>query len=63
MVKKIGLEIFLVLVLATLVTTIAPVGEFVGKYFSGGFGYLYGSYKYSVFTFWLFIFYNLKNNK
>ena len=52
MVKKIGLEIFLVLVLATLVTTIAPVGEFVGKYFSGGFGYLYGSYKYSVFTFW-----------
>jgi len=41
MVKKIELEIFLGLVLATLVTTIAPVGEFVGKYFNGGFGYLF----------------------
>jgi len=41
MAKKIGLEIFLGLVLATLVSTIAPVGEFVGNYFSGGLGYLF----------------------
>ena len=41
MVKKIELETFLGLVLATLVTTIAPVGEFVGKYFNSGFGYLF----------------------
>ncbi|MBU4349446.1 permease [bacterium] len=41
MVKKIGLEIFLGLVLAALVSTIAPVGEFVGNHFSGGLGYLF----------------------
>ncbi|GAG74417.1 unnamed protein product [marine sediment metagenome] len=41
MVKKIGPEIFLGLVLAALVSTIAPVGEFVGYHFSGGFGYLF----------------------
>ena len=41
MVKKIGPEIFLGLVLAALVSTIAPVGEFVGNHFSGGFGYLF----------------------
>jgi len=41
MVKKIGLEIFLGLVLAALVSTIAPVGEFVGNHFGGGLGYLF----------------------
>jgi len=41
MVKKIGLEIFLGLVLAALVFTIAPVGEFVGEHFNGGLGYLF----------------------
>jgi len=41
MVKKIGPEIFLGLVLAALVSTIAPVGEFVGNHFSGGLGYLF----------------------
>ncbi|MBA3063253.1 MAG: YHS domain-containing protein, partial [Atribacteria sp.] len=41
MVKKIGPEIFLGLVLAALVSTIAPVGKFVGKHFSGGLGYLF----------------------
>jgi hypothetical protein len=41
MVKKIGPEIFLGLVLAALVSTIAPVGEFVGNNFSGGLGYLF----------------------
>jgi uncharacterized membrane protein YraQ (UPF0718 family) len=41
MVRKIGPEILLGLVLAALVSTIAPVGEFVGNYFSGGFGYLF----------------------
>jgi len=41
MVRKIGLEILLGLVLAALVSTIAPVGEFVGKHFSGGLGYLF----------------------
>lgn len=41
MFRKIGPEIFLGLVLAALVSTIAPVGEFVGNYFSGGFGYLF----------------------
>jgi uncharacterized membrane protein YraQ (UPF0718 family) len=41
MVKKIGPEIFLGLVLAALVSTISPVGEFVGNHFSGGLGYLF----------------------
>ena len=41
MVRKIGPEILLGLVLAALISTIAPVGEFVGNYFSGGFGYLF----------------------
>lgn len=41
MVGKIGLEILLGLVLAALVSTIAPVREFVGNYFSGGLGYLF----------------------
>jgi len=41
MIKKIGPEIFLGLVLAALVSTIAPVGEFVGNHFSGGLGYLF----------------------
>jgi len=41
MVKKIGPEIFLGLILAALVSTIAPVGEFVGNHFSGGLGYLF----------------------
>lgn len=41
MVKKIGFEIFLGLTLAALVSTITPVREFVGYYFSGGLGYLF----------------------
>ena len=41
MVRKIGPEILLGLVLAALVSTIAPVGEFVGNHFSGGLGYLF----------------------
>jgi len=41
MVRKIGPEIFLGLVLAALVSTITPVGEFVGSYFGGGLGYLF----------------------
>jgi len=41
MIKKIGPEIFLGLVLAALVSTIAPVGEFVGEHFNGGLGYLF----------------------
>jgi len=41
MAREIGLEIFLGLVLAALVSTITPVGEFVGSYFSGGWGYLF----------------------
>jgi len=41
MVKKIGLEIFLGLALAALVSIIAPVGKFVGNHFSGGLGYLF----------------------
>jgi len=39
--REIGPEIFLGLVLAAFVSTIAPVGEFVGNYFSGGLGYLF----------------------
>jgi len=39
--REIGPEIFLGLVLAALVSTIAPVGEFVGNHFSGGLGYLF----------------------
>ncbi|MBA7530649.1 hypothetical protein ES705_22858 [subsurface metagenome] len=41
MVKKIGPELLLGLVLAALVAAIAPVGKFVGDYFSGGLGYLF----------------------
>ena len=41
MVREIGPEIILGLVLAALVSTIAPVGEFVGNHFSGGLGYLF----------------------
>ena len=41
MVKEIGPELLLGLVLAALVATITPVGKFVGEYFSGGFGYLF----------------------
>jgi len=41
MVKEIGPEILLGLILAALVSTIAPVGEFVGEHFSGGLGYLF----------------------
>jgi uncharacterized membrane protein YraQ (UPF0718 family) len=39
MVREIGPELLLGLALATLVATIAPVGQFVGEYFSGGWGY------------------------
>jgi uncharacterized membrane protein YraQ (UPF0718 family) len=41
MFREIGPEILLGLTLAALVSTIAPVGEFVGNYFSGGLGYLF----------------------
>jgi uncharacterized membrane protein YraQ (UPF0718 family) len=41
MLKEIGPEIFLGLMLAALVSTITPVGEFVGNHFSGGLGYLF----------------------
>ena len=39
MVKEIGPELLLGLVLAALVAAITPVGEFIGDYFSGGLGY------------------------
>ena len=39
--KRIGLELLLGLALAALVTTITPIGKFVGDYFSGGLGYLF----------------------
>lgn len=41
MVKEIGPELLLELALAALVATIAPIGTFVGSYFSGGLGYLF----------------------
>jgi len=41
MVRRIGPELLLGLALAALVAAIAPVGKFVGDYFSGGFGYLF----------------------
>jgi len=41
MVKEIGPELLLGLVLAALVATVTPVGKFVGDYLSGGFGYLF----------------------
>jgi len=39
MVKEIGPELLLGLVLAALVVVITPVGKFIGDYFSGGLGY------------------------
>jgi uncharacterized membrane protein YraQ (UPF0718 family) len=39
MVKEIGPELLLGLVLAALVATITPVGEFIGSYFGGALGY------------------------
>ena len=41
MVKNIGPEILLGLVLAALVVTITPVGKFIGDYFGGIYGYLF----------------------
>lgn len=41
MVKDIGLELLLGLVLATLVAAVTPVGKFVGDYFNGSLGYLF----------------------
>lgn len=41
MVKEIGPEIFIGLVFAALVSTITPVGKFVGDHFGGGLGYLF----------------------
>ena len=41
MVKDIGPELLLGLVLAAAVAAIAPVGKFVGVYLGGGFGYLF----------------------
>jgi len=41
MVREIGPELLLGLVLAALVAAITPVGNFVGDYFSGGLGYLF----------------------
>ena len=41
MVKEIGPELLLGLALAALVAAVAPVGQLVGAYFSGGLGYLF----------------------
>jgi len=41
MVKEIGPELLLGLALAALVTSVAPVGEFVGAHLGGGLGYLF----------------------
>jgi len=41
MVKEIGPELLLGLILAALVAAIAPIGNFVGAHFGGGFGYLF----------------------
>jgi len=41
MVRRIGPELLLGLVLAALVVAITPVGKFVGDYLGGGFGYLF----------------------
>lgn len=41
MVREIGLGILLGLILAAFVSTITPVGEFVGSYLSRSFGYLF----------------------
>jgi YHS domain-containing protein len=41
MVKEIGPQLLLGLALAALVAAEAPVGEFVGAHFSGGWGYLF----------------------
>jgi len=41
MVKEIGPELLLGLALAALVAAVAPVGEFVGAHFGGGWGYLF----------------------
>ena len=41
MVRRIGPELLLGLVLAALVASIAPIGKFVGDYFGGGLGYLF----------------------
>jgi len=41
MVKEIGPELLLGLALAALVAAIAPIGKFVGDYFSGGLGYIF----------------------
>jgi len=41
MVKEIGPELLLGLVLAALIATLAPVGRFIGNYFQGGLGYLF----------------------
>ena len=37
--REIGLEIVIGLVLAAVIATVTPVGEFVGDYLSGGWGY------------------------
>jgi uncharacterized membrane protein YraQ (UPF0718 family) len=41
MVKDIGPELLLGLVLAAVVAAVAPIGKFVGDYFSGGLGYIF----------------------
>ena len=41
MVRRIGLELLLGLVLAAIVASITPVGKFVGDYFGGGLGYAF----------------------
>ena len=41
MLKEIGPELLLGLVLAALLVAITPVGKFVGDYFNGGLGYLF----------------------
>ncbi len=39
--RRIGPEIFLGLMLAALVSTVTPVGKFIGIHFGGGLGYLF----------------------
>lgn len=41
MVREMGWQIFLGLILAALISTISPLGEFIKNYFSGGLAYLF----------------------
>ncbi|MEA3431578.1 MAG: permease [candidate division WOR-3 bacterium] len=39
--KEIGLELFIGLILASLIATVTPIGNFIGNWLSGGLGYLF----------------------